>query len=73
MTDHHEMLAKQAVEQFRDSLSHEAREYITNAQFEGLEQLILELLANERRHIVDLVEALARTLRSGVEKPELEL
>ena len=73
MTDHHETLAKQAVEQFRQSLSHEAREYVTNAQFEDLEQLILELLASERGHIVDLVEALARTLRSGVEKPDLEL
>jgi predicted house-cleaning noncanonical NTP pyrophosphatase (MazG superfamily) len=73
MTDHHEALARQAVEQFRQSLSHEAREYVTNAQFEDLEQLILELLASERGHIVDLVEALARTLRSGVEKPDLEL
>jgi hypothetical protein len=73
MTDHHEALAKQAVGQFRQSLSHEAREYVTNAQFEDLEQLILELLASERGHIVDLVEALARTLRSGVEKPDLEL
>ena len=73
MTDHHEALAREAVERFRQSLSHEAREYITNAQFEGLEQMILELLARERGHIVDLVEALARTLRSGVEKPDLEL
>ena len=73
MTDHHEALAKQAVEQVRQSLSHEAREYLTNAQFEDLEQLILELLASERGHIVELVEALARTLRSGVEKPDLEL
>jgi hypothetical protein len=73
MTDHHEALAREAVERFRQSLSHEAREYITNAQFEDLEQMILELLARERGHIVDLVEALARTLRSGVEKPDLEL
>lgn len=73
MTDHHEALAREAVERFRQSLSHEAREYITNAQFDDLEQMILELLARERGHIVDLVEALARTLRSGVEKPDLEL
>ncbi len=73
MTNHHDMLAKQVIEQFRQSLSHEARENITPAQFEDLEQSIHELLSRERGHIADLVEALARTLRSGVDKPELEL
>ncbi len=73
MTNHHNALAKQAVEQFRQSLSHEACEYITAAQFEDLELFISELLSRERAHIVDLVEALARTLRSGVDKPALEL
>jgi hypothetical protein len=73
MTNHHDALARQAVEQFRQSLSHEAREYITAAQFEDLEQLIHELLSRERGHIAELVEALARTLRSGVDKRELEL
>jgi hypothetical protein len=73
MTDHHEALAKETVQRFRDSLSHEAREYITAAQLEDLEQAIRELLSRERGHIADLMEALARTLRSGVDKPELEL
>ncbi|MCK5382459.1 MAG: hypothetical protein KAJ65_01765 [Gammaproteobacteria bacterium] len=73
MTNHHDVLAKQAVEQFRQALSHETREYITAAQLEDLEQSISELLSRERGHIADLVEALARTLRSGVDKPELEL
>ena len=73
MTDHHEALAKQVVEQFRADLSHEAREYVTTAQFEELEQSIRELLSRGRSHIADLMEALARTLRSGVDKPELEL
>lgn len=73
MTNHHERLAKQAVEQFRQSLSDEAREHITAAQLEDLEQSLHLLLSRERDHIADLVEALARTLRSGVDKPELEL
>ena len=73
MTDHHEALAKQTVERFRNTLSHEAREYISTSQLEGLEQSIREVLSRERGHIADLMEALARTLRSGVDKPELEL
>ncbi len=73
MTDHHEVLAKQAVEQFRQSLGHEAHEYITAAQFEDLEQSIRELLSRERGHMADQMEALARTLRSGVDKLEMEL
>ena len=73
MTDHHEALAKQVVEQFRQSLSHEAREYITAAHFQDLEESIHELLSRERGHLADLMETFARTLRSGVDKPELEL
>jgi hypothetical protein len=73
MTDHHEMLARQVVDRFREALGHEAREYVTAAQLEDLQQSIRELLSRERGHIADLMEALARTLRSGVEKPQLEL
>ena len=73
MTDHHEALAKEVVEQFRNSLSHEAREYVSAAQLEDLQRSIRELLSRERGHIADLMEALARTLRSGLDKPELEL
>jgi hypothetical protein len=73
MTNHHETLAKQVVEQFRQSLGDEARAHITSAQFEDLEQSIHLLLSSERDHIADLMEAVVRTLRSGVDKPELEL
>ena len=73
MTNHHETLAKQAVEQFRQSLGIEAREHITAAQLQNLEQSIRLLLSSERDHIADLMEAVARTLRSGVDRPEMEL
>lgn len=73
MTNHHDVLARQVADQFRQSLSEAACEHIGAAQFEELEQSIRELLSRERDHIADLVEALARTLRSGVDKPELEL
>ena len=36
MTDHHLRLAQQVVADFRNSLSGEAREYITAAQLEDL-------------------------------------
>ena len=73
MADHHEALAKQVVEQFRQSLSHEACGYVSAAQFQDLEQSIHELLSRERGHLADQMETLARRLRSGVDKPELEL
>ena len=73
MTDHHEALARKLVEEFRNSLSDEARKNITSAQFADLEQSVHLLLSNERGHIADLMEAVVRTLRSGVDKPELEL
>jgi len=73
MTDHHEELAREAVERFRDSLSDAAREHISAAQFEDLQQMIQHLLSRERGHIADLMAAFARTLRSGVEKPDIDL
>ena len=73
MSDHHQEVAREAVERFRDSLAEVAREHITAAQFEDLQQLIQLLLSQERSHIADLMAAFARTLRSGVEKPDIEL
>jgi len=73
MTDHHQELAREAVERFRDSLSEAAREHISPAQFEDLQQMIQLLLSQERGHVADLMAAFARTLRSGVEKPEIGL
>jgi hypothetical protein len=73
MTNHHEALAKQTVEQFRQSLSNEARAHVSAAQLADLEQSIHELLSRERGHVAELVEALARTLRSGVDTLEREL
>jgi hypothetical protein len=73
MTNHHQELARQIVEGFRESLSGEAREYISEAQFEDLTQNIHQALSHERRHIVDLMEAVIRSLRSGVDRPELGL
>jgi hypothetical protein len=71
MTDHHLRLARQVVDDFRNSLSAEAREYISEAQFEELVAAVYRLLAREHEHITDLLEALVRTLRGGLEKPEI--
>jgi len=73
MGEHHQVMAREAVERFRDSLSDAAREHISAAQFEDLQQLIQRLLSEERSHIADLMTAFARTLRSGVETPEIGL
>jgi DNA-binding SARP family transcriptional activator len=73
MTDHHQRLARQVVDEFRNSLSAEAREYISGERFDELEAAIHRLLAHEHEHITDLLEALVRTLRDGVDKPELGL
>lgn len=73
MSDHHQEVAREAVERFRDSLGTAAREHISAAQFEDLQQMIQQLLSEERSHIAELMAAFARTLRSGVEKPDLDL
>ena len=73
MTDHHLRLARQLVDEFRNSLSGEAREYISEAQFEELAAAVHRLLVHEHEHITDLLEALVRTLRAGVDKPEIGL
>jgi hypothetical protein len=73
MSDHHQEVARDAVERFRNSLDKAAREHISAAHFEDLQQLIQQLLSQERGHIADLMAAFARTLRSGVEKPDIEL
>jgi hypothetical protein len=73
VTDHHLRLARQVVDDFRNSLSAEAREYISEEQFEDLVAAVHRLLAHEHEHITDLLEALVRTLRGGVDKPEIDL
>ena len=73
MTDHHLRLARQVVNDFRKSLSGEAREYVSEEQFEDLVAAIHGLLTHEHEHITDLLEALVRTLREGVDKPEIGL
>ena len=73
MTNHHQELAAEIVADFRNALSGEAREYITESQLEDLTQAIHRALAHERGHIVDLLDAVVRSLRSGVDKPELGL
>jgi hypothetical protein len=73
MTDHHQRLARQVVDNFRNSLSGEAREYIPEAQFEDLAAAVHQLLTHEHEHITNLLDALVRTLRGGVDKPEIGL
>jgi hypothetical protein len=73
MTDHHLRLAREVVENFRNSLSGEAREYISEAQFDDLVTAVHRLLVREHKHITDLLEALVRTLRGGEDKPEIGL
>ena len=73
VTDHHLRLARQVVNDFRKSLGAEAREYVSEEQFEDLVAAIHRLLAHEHEHITDLLEALVRTLREGVDKPEIGL
>jgi hypothetical protein len=73
MTDHHLQLSRQVVDEFRNSLSGEAQEYITEAQFDDLVAAVHGLLVREHAHITDLLEALVRTLREGLDKPEIGL
>ncbi|MEZ5541413.1 MAG: hypothetical protein R3F42_05155 [Pseudomonadota bacterium] len=73
MSNHHEALARQVVEQFTQALGPAVRAQIAPAHLADLEQAIRTLLAHEHDHIADLLEALARSLRSGADKAALEL
>ena len=73
MSDHNLRLARQIVDDFRNSLSAEVREFISEGQFEDLVAAIHRLLAHEHEHIATLLDALVRTLRWGVDKPEINL
>ena len=66
MTDRHLRLAREVVDDFRNSLSGEA-------QFDDLVAAIHGFVTREHEHITDLLEALVRTLRGGEDKPEIGL
>ena len=73
MSNRHQELAEKAVEVFKSKLSEQARQDISDAQFEELTNIIKEALSQELGTAVNLVEELAKNLRTEVERPELEL
>lgn len=73
MTQGHQEIAGDIVEQFRAGLSESARHHIDSEHFVRLEGLIREALSAEQTVAVDLVEELLVRLRTRLDTPQLEL
>ncbi|MGD2073693.1 MAG: hypothetical protein PVI91_04785 [Gammaproteobacteria bacterium] len=73
MTQGHQEIAGDIVEQFRAGLSGGARQHIDSEHFMRLEALIREALTAEQTVAVDLVEELLVRLRTRLDTPQLEL
>jgi len=70
---HNEQLAAKVVAIFRDNISAEARGHISDAEFHDLQQIVREALSEELLEAVEMIEQVARRLRSMTERVDLEL
>ncbi len=68
-----EQLAAKVVAIFRDNISTEARAHISDAEFHELQQIVREALSKELLEAVEIIEQVARRLRSMTERIDLDL
>ncbi|ADE13550.1 hypothetical protein Nhal_0355 [Nitrosococcus halophilus Nc 4] len=73
MTNRHQEIAEKAVEAFKELLSEQARQQISDRQFDELALIIREALSEELENAVEIAEDMVKRLRAQVERPELEL
>ena len=73
MATQHDALADKVIKAFKASLTAEARDAISTAEFEKLRNMIREALSAELNAAADIVEQAVQRLRAQVDKPELEL
>ncbi len=73
MKNTHQELADKIVNTFKATLDESARQRVSAAQFDELAIMIREALSEELETAVELVEEVARTLRTRVQKPEIGL
>ena len=73
MADRHQELAQKVVNTFKQSLSDQVREQITDAQFNELALMIREAISEELKEAAELIDAIAKKLRSQTDDQELGL
>ena len=71
MTQNNQSRAKSLVESFRNELSDSVQSEIGERGFEKLSLMINELIQEDRKEVVVLVEEVVKTLRKDIEIPEL--
>jgi hypothetical protein len=71
MVDRHHELAEKVVEAFRSNLSETTCRQISDSEFSQLVDMIREAISKELEAAIDLIEEVARTLREGVDKPDI--
>ncbi|HKJ21796.1 MAG TPA: hypothetical protein VKA13_01790 [Gammaproteobacteria bacterium] len=73
MSNHNEQLAQKVVEVFKENISQEAREHISEAEFHKLSLMVQEALSLEMADAVQMVDELEKRLKDMVGRPQLEL
>jgi hypothetical protein len=73
MADRHQELAQKVVNTFKQSLSDQARDQITDAQFNELVLMIREAISEELKDAAELIDGIAKRLRSQTDDQELGL
>lgn len=73
MSNHNEQLAQKVVEVFKENISPEAREHISQAEFNKLSLMVQEALSLEMADAVEMVDELEKRLKDMVGRRPLEL
>lgn len=73
MTNRHQEIAETLVEAFRETLSTEARDHVTEAKLDGLKEMIAETMSKELEEVVRRISEVIEELRSEIGKPDLGL
>lgn len=73
MANHHEERAAKIIAAFKESISAEARSQITDAEYEQLSLMIQETIAEELSDAAEMIDQVAKRLRHGIDKLEIEL
>lgn len=73
MSNQNEQLAQKVVEAFKDNISAEARERISDGEFNELALIVQEALSLEMTEAVEMVDELERRLKALAGRRQLEL
>ncbi len=73
MNKHNEQLADKVVAAFKAVLSNESRAHLTEAEYKDLAQIVRVALSRELTEAADMVDQVAKRLRSMTEHQDIDL